>query len=86
VAGVSLWLWFVLALLPAFAVPVAAAWRGGTAGRLVAVQLASVLASFLLIALTFALDEPALIDLALCLALLGVPGTLLMTVFLERWL
>jgi multisubunit Na+/H+ antiporter MnhF subunit len=36
--------------------------------------------------MTFAFDQPALIDLALALALLSLPGTLLLSLFLERWL
>lgn len=82
----SSWLAATIALLPAFAVAVLAGCRGRSGHRLVALQLASSLAGFLLVTLTFALDEPAFIDLALALALLTLPGMLVMTVFLERWL
>jgi multicomponent Na+:H+ antiporter subunit F len=40
----------------------------------------------LLMALSFAFDQPSSFDLALALALLGLPGTLLFAVFTERWL
>ncbi|MDQ2802718.1 MAG: monovalent cation/H+ antiporter complex subunit F [Pseudomonadota bacterium] len=80
------WMLAILALLPAFAVPVIAACRGNTAGRLVAVQLATSLASLLLILMTFAFDQSSFVDLPLSLALLTLPGTLLMALFLERWL
>lgn len=80
------WMLATLALLPALAVPVLAACRGGTAGRLVAVQLASAVTTLILALMTFAFDQSSFIDLPLCLALLTVPGTLAMALILERWL
>jgi multisubunit Na+/H+ antiporter MnhF subunit len=82
----SIWLLAVLGLLPAFVVPVLSACRGGMAQRLVAAQLATGTASLILALMTFAFDQTSFIDLALCAALLTLPGTLLMTVFVERWL
>jgi multisubunit Na+/H+ antiporter MnhF subunit len=84
--AVNAWLVGVAALLPPFAVAVLAGCRGRTVARLVALQLASSLAGMLLIALTFSFDEPAFIDLPLSLALLSLPGTLIIALFLERWL
>jgi multisubunit Na+/H+ antiporter MnhF subunit len=75
----------VLALLPALAVPVVVACRGGTRTRLVAVQLATGLTAQILILMTFAFDQSAFVELALTLALLTLPGTLIMALFLERW-
>jgi len=63
-----------------------AAGHGTLAHRLVAVELASSFAVLLLIALSFAFDQASSIDLALTLALLTLPGTLLLAVFAERWL
>ncbi|WP_428485701.1 monovalent cation/H+ antiporter complex subunit F [Rhodopila sp.] len=80
------WMLALVALLPAFAIPAVAACHGGTAGRLVAVQLATSVATLMLILMTFAFDQSAFIDLALTLALLTLPGTLIITLFLERWL
>lgn len=80
------WMLATLALLPAFAIPAVAAGRGATAGRLVAVQLATSVAVLLLALMTFAFDQSSFIDLALTLALLALPGTLVITLFLERWL
>lgn len=80
------WMVATLALLPAFAVPVAMACRGTVAARLVAVQLATSLATLILVLMTFAFDQSSFIDLPLALALLTVPGTLVMALFLERWL
>jgi multicomponent Na+:H+ antiporter subunit F len=75
-----------IALLPPFAGAVLAGCRGRTASRLVALQLASSLACMALISMTFAFDEAAFIDLPLALALLSLPGMLIIAVFLERWL
>lgn len=73
------------ALLPAFAIPVAMGLRGGTAERLVAVQLASSVATILLALITFVFDQSSFIDIALGFALLTLPGTLALALFLERW-
>lgn len=80
------WMLATLSLLPAFAVPTIAACRGNTAGRLVAVQLAASIATLVLVLMTFAFDQSAFTDLALTLALLTLPSTLVMALFLERWL
>lgn len=80
------WLLAVLALLPPFGLAVLCACRGGTASRLVAWQLASSLAAFVLVAMTFAFDQAAFIDLPLAMAILALPGSLLIAMFLERWL
>jgi len=83
---VSVWMLAILALLPVFALAVAAALRGRLGERFVAVQLASGLSIPMLVLMTFAFDQSALIDLALALALLSLPGTLLLAMFMERWL
>ena len=81
------WLLASLALLPALAAPVFIACRSGSAAtRLVAVQLATSLTTIILILMTFAFDQGSFIDLPLTLALLTLPGTLAMALFLERWL
>ena len=80
------WMLATLALMPPFAIAATAAARGGTAGRLVAVQLATSVAILVLALMTFAFDQGSFIDLALTLALLTLPGTLVIAFFLERWL
>ncbi len=80
------WLLTILALLPPFALAAWHACRGRSGARIAALQLASALTAFMLIALTFAQDEPAFIDLPLSLALLSLPGSLLVALFFERWL
>lgn len=82
----TLWMLAVLALLPALAVPVVAACRGELASRLVAVQLATSLTAMILVLMTFAFDQSSFVDLPLALELLALPGTLVMALFLERWL
>ena len=83
----SAWLLASLALLPALAVPVfKACLSASTATRLVALQLATSLTTLILILMTFAFDQSSFIDLPLALAFLALPGTLVMALFLERWL
>ncbi len=82
----TVWLDAAIGLLPPTAAAVVAALRGPVGQRLVAVQLATALASLLLALMTWAFDQPSFGDLALTLAFLSLPGTLLMALFLERWL
>lgn len=81
----TVWMLATIAMLPALAVPVVIACRDSTANRLVAVQLAVSLTAQILILMTFAFDQSAFVDLPLTLALLTLPGTLIMALFLERW-
>ena len=59
---------------------------GRTMDRLVALELAGVIASLLLVLLAEGFSRPSLYDLALTTALLSLPGGLVFTHFLERWL
>ena len=79
------WMVTCIALLPALAIPVVAALRGSTAHRLAALPLAGSVATILLVLVTFVFDQSSFIDIALCLALLTLPGTLAFALFLERW-
>lgn len=81
-----LWTMALCALLPPLGLAVAAALRGTIAQRFAASQLATTVAVFALVLTTFAIDQPSSIDLAITLALLGLPGSLLVAVFVERWL
>ncbi|HEY6434146.1 MAG TPA: monovalent cation/H+ antiporter complex subunit F [Acetobacteraceae bacterium] len=85
-AGLNPWLIASLAMLPALAIPLARALRGSIDSRLVAVELASTITALLLVCLSFAFAQPSFLDLAVTLALLSLPGTLVLAVFLERWL
>jgi len=80
------WLLTIILLLPPFALAAWQACRGRSGARIAALQLGTALTGFMLIAFTFAQSEPAFIDLPLCLALLSLPGTLLVALFFERWL
>ncbi|MGY2052229.1 monovalent cation/H+ antiporter complex subunit F [Methylobacterium sp. JK268] len=82
----SVWAIATAALLPALGLAVLAALRGDLGQRFAAVQVASSIAVLALVLLTFATDQPSNTDLALTLVLLGLPGTLLFSLFLERWL
>lgn len=82
----SAWLLACLSLVPALAVPTLAACRGDVARRLAALQLATAIAVLLLVAMTFAFDQSSFVDLALTLALLSLPGTVALALFMERWL
>jgi multisubunit Na+/H+ antiporter MnhF subunit len=85
-AGVNPWLAAAIALLLALALPTWTALRGGVDQRLVAVQLASAIAALALVSLSVAFGQPSFLDLALSLSLLSLPGTLVLAIFLERWL
>jgi multicomponent Na+:H+ antiporter subunit F len=83
---VTIWLWASIALVAATLIPVVMACRGRMAERLVAVQMATALTVVALVVMSFAFDAPILMDLPLALILLGVPGTLVIAVALERWI
>jgi hypothetical protein len=70
----------------ALALPVSFAAFRGTLERFLALQLATSLATLVLVLLTFTFDQPSFTDLPLCAALLNLPGGLLIALVLERWL
>lgn len=80
------WLIAFLFCIPPFAVAAYRALSGRSAQRLVAAELVVCLGTLMLLLAAFAWPHDALIDLALALGLLTVPGTLAFTHFLERWL
>lgn len=85
-AAMNLWLIatgvLLLALLPCAVV----AFRAEVLDRLVAVELAGTIVTLLIVVLAQGLGRSSLFDLALALALLSVPSTLVYVYFLERWL
>ena len=80
------WLAASLVTILALLGPIVGALRGGVAHRLAAVQMASVVVAWVLVELSLAFGQPSFLDLALALGLLSLPGTLVMALFLERWL
>jgi multicomponent Na+:H+ antiporter subunit F len=84
--AMSPWTLAILALLPPLVVALVLTWRGRPGQRFAAYQLAGTLTVAVLVFLTFATDQASIIDLALTLVLLNLPGTLLLSVFLERWI
>lgn len=82
----SVWTVALVALLPPLAVAVALTWHGRPGQRFAASQLATTVTVTILTLITFATDQASLTDLALTLVVLALPGTLLLSVFLERWI
>ena len=80
------WLLAAIGLLPPLAAAVVACGHGGASGRLVALTFAFSLAVFEFVLLEFVFAQPSSLGLALALALLGLPGTLVLVLFRERWL
>nr|WP_321984660.1 hypothetical protein [uncultured Lichenicoccus sp.] len=81
-AGITDWTLAGLAPLPALLIAVPRR-HGVLAGRR---PIGSGVAVLCLELITFACDQSAFIDLPLRLALLTLPGTFLLALFLERWL
>ncbi len=79
------WLAAVIALVPPLAAMLWAACRGRTGHRFAAAQMAGSLGIWSLVLMSFAFDQSSEMDLPLTLALLSLPGTLLLALFLERW-
>jgi multisubunit Na+/H+ antiporter MnhF subunit len=83
---VNEWLIAAMALLVGF-VPCGVLLRRGSAIEgLVALEMAAVLASLDLILLAQGVTRPAFFELALVLAALSFPGSLVFVHFLERWI
>lgn len=80
------WTAAAVGLLLPLLLAVIAAGRGPASGRMVAVQLVSSITVLLMVALCFVDDQASSIDLALTLALLSLPATLVFALFEERWL
>lgn len=75
-----------LGLLVAFALSVAATLRGDVGSRLVASQLAAVLAVLITVVLSASYGRDFFVDVAMMLVITVVIGGLMFARFLERWL
>ena len=82
----NLWLIAAGVLLAALLPCAVVVWRGAVLDRLVALELAGTITALLVVVLAQGLGRSSVLDLALALALLSMPGTLVYTYFLERWL
>ena len=80
------WTLAAIGLLPPLVAAVVAAGRGGASSRLVALEFSVSLAVFEFVVLDVVFAQPSAFGLALTLALLGLPGTLVLVLFRERWL
>lgn len=74
------------AMLLALIIPAWVAMRSDIAERLVGVQLGSVVSALILVCLSLGFGQTSFLDLAVAIALLSLPGTLVLAIFLERWL
>ncbi len=82
----NVWLIATGVLLAALLPCAIVAFRGAAMDRLIAVELAGTITTLLILTLAQGLGRPSIFDLALALAALSVPGTLVYAHFLERWL
>ncbi|HEX5462300.1 MAG TPA: monovalent cation/H+ antiporter complex subunit F [Steroidobacteraceae bacterium] len=82
----SPWLLAFVLCVPPFALAAYRALSGRSSQRLVATELAAGIGTLMLVLASFAWPHDELLDLALALGLVSVPGTLVFTHFLERWL
>jgi multicomponent Na+:H+ antiporter subunit F len=72
---------YLLVLVPCGVVCI----RGGPVDRLIAFELAQVVAVLVFLVLAQGMGQDAFFDLGLLLAILSFPGSLLFARFLERW-
>jgi multisubunit Na+/H+ antiporter MnhF subunit len=82
----TVWMLATIGLVPPASAALLSAGHGQAGQRLVALQLGTALVAMMLALMTFTFDQPSFVDLALVLSLLSLPGTLLVAMFLERWL
>jgi multicomponent Na+:H+ antiporter subunit F len=76
----------MFALLPPLAAGLAVAARGPLRTRPLAIQFIGSMACIVFVLMALAMQQPSYVDLALTLALLGLPGTLVYAFYMERWL
>lgn len=82
----TVWLAAAVALLPPLGVAIWVAISDRLADRLVGASFAAAVAGQAMVTLSFAFDQVSILDLPLTLAFLSLPGTLLLAVFMERWM
>ena len=81
----NVWLVAATALMAGLVPCGIALFRGTVLGAVVAVQVAGVIDTLILLVLAEALGRPVLFDAALVLAVLSFAGALAFARFLERW-
>jgi multisubunit Na+/H+ antiporter MnhF subunit len=85
-AGLTPWIVAAIAFMPAVAVAVYGCGAGSLHSRLAAAQLAGGIGVAVLVTMSVAFGQPSSTDLAVMLCLLTVPASLLIALFVERWL
>lgn len=76
----------IIALLPPLVAGLIAARRGPLPTRPLAIQFIGTIVAIVFVLISLAMQQPSYIDLALALTLLGLPGTLAYTFYMERWM
>jgi multisubunit Na+/H+ antiporter MnhF subunit len=76
----------IFALLPTLVAGLAAALRGPLRTRPLAIQFIGTIVCTVFVLMALAMQQPTYVDLALTLALLGLPGTFAYAFYMERWL
>lgn len=76
----------IVALMPPLLAGLMVARRGPLRTRPLAIQFISTLVAIVFVLIALAMQQPSYIDLALALTLLGLPGTLAYTFYMERWM
>lgn len=82
----NVWLWAALAFALVLVPCGVAMLRVPLADALVTLQFATAVSVLLLTLVAIGLHRPSFLDIALTLALLAYPGSLLFAHFFERWL
>lgn len=82
----NVWLIAAGVLLLALLLCAVVAFRAAVMDRLIALELAGTITTLVILTLAQGLGRSSIFDLALALALLSAPGTLIYAYFLERWL
>jgi len=83
---VNPWILAAIGLLPGLAICLVVLWRGGIMEQFVALQMSGVVTVLMLMLLAEGTAQPGLLDVAVALALLSLPGNLLFAHFLREWL
>ncbi len=82
----NLWLWSATILMLGLVMCGALITRGGLMSRLVALEMAGTVSVLVLLLLAKGFQQPSYFDVALALAVLAFPASLVFAHFLERWL
>ena len=86
IGGMNLWLWSALAMLLALVPALVVSFRGDVGHRLVGLEFAGCVVTFVLVMLAEGFGHPSFYDLPLTLALLAFGSGMVFARFVQRWL